>query len=57
MLLDGLTDQRLAWVRAHVLVVGGVDDAGKAARRLGRMRHVDGAGDVDAAVTDKDADS
>jgi hypothetical protein len=57
VLFDGLLDQLLARVRAHVLVVFGEGNAGVVIEGRGDRLAVDGAADVLAAVADEDADA
>ena len=54
---DRLLEQALPGVGAHVLVVGGEGDAGQLGGGRRHLFHIDGAGDVLPAVTDKNTDS
>ena len=55
LVLDGLLDGGLARLGARVHEVLGVDDVLEGEGPLGQFGHVDGAGDVAAAVADEDA--
>jgi hypothetical protein len=55
LLLDRLLDFLLPGIGAHVDVVDGVIDVGVLRQLLGHALDVDGAGNVDAAVADKNA--
>jgi hypothetical protein len=57
MLRDRLLEKVLPRVRAHVLVIAGEGDAGDLRRPLCDLLHIHGAGDVLAAVANKNADS
>jgi len=54
--LDGLPDERLAGIGAHVLVFGGQDNARIPAQYLGHPLYVYGAGNVESTVADEHAD-
>ena len=57
VLADGLLNELLAGIGAHVLVIGGKGDAGIVAQCVGHLLHIDRAGDIESAVADKDADT
>jgi hypothetical protein len=53
LLLDSFFEQVLAWVGAHVLVVGGEGNAGQFADFLRNAFDIDGPGYVLAAMADE----
>ena len=53
LVLDGLLEQVLAGVGAHVLVVGGEGHAGQFADLPGNPLDIDGPGNVLAAMADE----
>ena len=58
LLVDNrVLEHGLPGIRAHVLVVDGMDDAGHVQGRLGDRGNVYGAGDVLAAVANEDANA
>ena len=57
MRLDRILNEILSRFGTHVLIIGGKDDAGLVFQHFGDLLHVDGARNITAAPTNKNANS